>query len=496
MLNQLFLMPLAALFQGVAAPEALPQDPERKVRIEIVTTENGETKRVTKEFDATDEAQIHDALKELGVMDHLRVDGDGENVTIDIRRFGPNDDSDLSLSLAPVPPVPPVPPIAPLTSFSQHGFLGVNARELNASLRKEKKIGTRTGAYITSVVEDTPAANAGLQEGDVITAVDNEAISGPADLTEAIRAHDPGDEVNITYYRNDKKNTVKVELQERKHSSYHFEFGPEHGTEEWDWENYLGDTAWEADEQAFLGVTPGEGDGAVIGSVVDGSSAETMGIQAGDVIEQVNGEKIPDFPALSKAIKSKEPGDEVRIVLQRNGAEKTVTGTLGEHEGHRFFGSGAHGFRFEGLAPEDRDELRREMDALRREMDEMRHELGKGLRREVRVTIETMPLNDTEKDLLKRNGVAGLDKELDLGGLRCFPNPSNGFFRLQFDVAEKGDLRVDVHDATGAAVYQERITAFKGRYERTLDLTDRATGNYFLVISQNGRTSTQKLVKE
>lgn len=98
--------------------------------------------------------------------------------------------------------------------------------------------------------------------------------------------------------------------------------------------------------------------------------------------------------------------------------------------------------------------------------------------------------------MLKNKGVHTLDNALDLGDLGVFPNPSNGFFRIHFDVAEKGDLSVNVHDAQGEKVYEERITAFKGRYERTLDLSDKASGTYFLVIEQGGRSVAEKLVKE
>ena len=52
------------------------------------------------------------------------------------------------------------------------------------------------------------------------------------------------------------------------------------------------------------------------------------------------------------------------------------------------------------------------------------------------------------------------------------------------------------NDANGERVYEERITGFKGRYERTLDLTDKATGSYYLVIQQGGKTTAQKLVKQ
>ena len=115
---------------------------------------------------------------------------------------------------------------------------------------------------------------------------------------------------------------------------------------------------------------------------------------------------------------------------------------------------------------------------------------------ETRIRIERMPLTAEEKELLRNNGAKSLDNELQLDDMRVFPNPSNGFFRIHFDVAEKGDLFVNVHAAKGEKVYEERITGFKGRYERTLDLSDRTSGTYFLVIEQGGRSIAEKLVKD
>jgi hypothetical protein len=70
-----------------------------------------------------------------------------------------------------------------------------------------------------------------------------------------------------------------------------------------------------------------------------------------------------------------------------------------------------------------------------------------------------------------------LDADLKVGDMRVFPNPSNGFFRMQFDVAEKRrPVRERPRRHGRTSVYEERITGFKGRYERTLDLTDKATG--------------------
>jgi len=144
----------------------------------------------------------------------------------------------------------------------------------------------------------------------------------------------------------------------------------------------------------------------------------------------------------------------------------------------------------------DWDEHRREMDQLRREMQHLREEMRGEVMREMHVEIGTLEVSKEERDLLKNKGVTAIDNTLTLGDLSCFPNPSSGFFRLQFDVAERGDLNVDVHDASGERVYHETITGFKGRYERTLDLSDKGNGTYFLVITQGDKAQLRKLMKQ
>lgn len=500
MYKTFLFMPLAAVFQGGTAPQAIAQEQEkdRKVRIEIVTTENGETKRVTHEFDAADEEAMNEAMRELGILDHLTLNGDDRDLQIDIRRFGMDreddiDAEDVRVLMAPLPPDAPFPP-----SCGPKGYLGVSSATLTSEQARTSKAPGGKGAYVTDVVDDTPAAKLGLKEGDVIVEVDGDAVKDPWTLSEAIGKNDPGEKVKVIWYRDGKKMSGTAELAETKTASYSFDFSPEHGSEEWDWESHFGDVA-DMEPRAFLGVTPGDGDGdgAHIGSVEEGSAAEKMGIIRGDVITRVNATAIGDFGTLSETIRSMEPGAAVAVTLLRNGQSITVNGELGERDfDHVISMNPMREFRFEGLDPEDRDELARDMDELRREMDQLRRDLGRDLRVETRIRIERKELTPEEKDLLKNKGVKGLDNALQLDDMGVFPNPSNGFFRIQFDVADRGDLFVNVHDAKGEKVYEERITGFKGRYERTLDLSDKATGTYFLVIEQGGKSTAEKLVKE
>jgi len=72
-----------------------------------------------------------------------------------------------------------------------------------------------SGARVARVTSKSPAADAGLQTGDVITQVDGQTISGPDDLTSAITSKQPGDEVTLTLLRGGDTKTLKVTLKTR-----------------------------------------------------------------------------------------------------------------------------------------------------------------------------------------------------------------------------------------------------------------------------------------
>lgn len=70
----------------------------------------------------------------------------------------------------------------------------------------------RAGAVVETVVEDSAAASAGIQEGDVIVALDGVPVLGGADLQAQVRAHQPGEAVEIIILRDDEETTVTATL--------------------------------------------------------------------------------------------------------------------------------------------------------------------------------------------------------------------------------------------------------------------------------------------
>jgi predicted metalloprotease with PDZ domain len=81
-------------------------------------------------------------------------------------------------------------------------YLGVHVRQLEE------------GAEVLAVVPESPADGAGLREGDLILAVDDEAVSRETPLVGLIAAHRPGDVVALTVERDGREREIEVELSE------------------------------------------------------------------------------------------------------------------------------------------------------------------------------------------------------------------------------------------------------------------------------------------
>ena len=86
------------------------------------------------------------------------------------------------------------------------GFLGVSL---------DDRIDGGQGALITDVTADSPAGEAGIEDGDVVVAIDQAAIDGSAGVIAAIRDHSPGDQVQITVVRGGTEKTFDVTLTHR-----------------------------------------------------------------------------------------------------------------------------------------------------------------------------------------------------------------------------------------------------------------------------------------
>jgi S1-C subfamily serine protease len=137
------------------------------------------------------------------------VDGTGAVIGINtaIASLGGNGTTGGSIGLGFAIPIDTVRDIAQQlisTGKAVHATLGVNARTVTD--------GTRDGALVVNVEPTSPAADAGVQEQDVVIAVDGRPVASSEELVVAVDAHNPGDSVTLELVRAGSSREVKVTL--------------------------------------------------------------------------------------------------------------------------------------------------------------------------------------------------------------------------------------------------------------------------------------------
>ena len=93
-----------------------------------------------------------------------------------------------------------------------HPYLGVSLATVNALNARQNGLSVDAGAYVSDITADGPAAAAGIQKGDIITAVDGDAVASADGLIIELREHEVGDKVTMTVVRGKDEVEVEVEL--------------------------------------------------------------------------------------------------------------------------------------------------------------------------------------------------------------------------------------------------------------------------------------------
>ena len=93
-----------------------------------------------------------------------------------------------------------------------HPLLGIRYVPLNAAIARQLGVPAQDGVVVGQVQPGSPAAAAGLQPRDVITQIDGQALKGDSALAEAVNAHKPGDNINLTVLRGSQQLSLTVTL--------------------------------------------------------------------------------------------------------------------------------------------------------------------------------------------------------------------------------------------------------------------------------------------
>lgn len=93
-------------------------------------------------------------------------------------------------------------------------YLGVRYVPLTPELARRNDLSVDYGAYLTGVVQDSPAEKAGLQKDDIITKIDNNELMANNSLQSLLAKYQVEDNITVTYVRDGKTQTTKVKLEQ------------------------------------------------------------------------------------------------------------------------------------------------------------------------------------------------------------------------------------------------------------------------------------------
>lgn len=203
------------------------------------------------------------------------------------------------------------------------GWLGVSIQQITPELAKQFSLRESSGALVSEVMSDSPAARAKLQSGDVIVGFDGKPVDSPAVLRNVVAQTKVGKNVKVDIIRDGRPKTIGVKISEQPKEI------AEAGEEEFSGpatSNALAgvevrDLTPDAVQQ--LNLQPGTR-GVLIAAVAPDSDAAQVGLKPGDVIMDINRQpvrKLEDFRRIVGKLGEKES---VLLLINRRGGKSFV----------------------------------------------------------------------------------------------------------------------------------------------------------------------------
>jgi serine protease Do len=212
------------------------------------------------------------------------------------------------------------------TGHVTRGFIGVEAQPVSDTMAKAMHLSQQSGALIAGVQSDAPAARAGLEPGDIVTAVNGQSVKNARDLALDIAAVQPDEDATLQVVHDGDSKTVTVKVGQLPNEQVATN---EHGQEA---KGRIGvalaPLSPELSDQ--LNVPDGTR-GVVVRNVEPGSPADQAGIQAGDVIVGVGGKKVTSPSDAASAIRSAAKDHAVALRIIRNGEPAFVAVNLDQN---------------------------------------------------------------------------------------------------------------------------------------------------------------------
>jgi serine protease Do len=207
------------------------------------------------------------------------------------------------------------------------GWLGLLIQTITQELQAKLELKDSKGALVSDVTSGGPAEKSGIKRGDVIVSFDGKAINEKNELPFMASMTPVGKDVKVEVLRNGDKKIFDLKIEELKTESD----GPsiktaatktnKDGTD-------LGLKVENFTPKMSKKYNLAEKSGVIIVQVDSGSDAEAAGLMVGDIIDEIDKEKIADASQFNKKIKGYKAGDIILFLVNREGETLFLTPTI------------------------------------------------------------------------------------------------------------------------------------------------------------------------
>jgi len=208
------------------------------------------------------------------------------------------------------------------------GYIGVQIREVDASLAKSLGLEKSTGVIIEKIVEGGAASNEDIKNGDVILKIDNLEVSQPNQLQSYVASKSAGSKVKLTIFRDGKEIVRTVTLKPKEDDSTTLTKSDESNEENSEVTKnsiHFSDVGLTVKNMSSQDIREYDVEGGVLITKIENlSSAYNQGLGVGLVITKADKKNVGSVSELKKIFESKKGGAVLLVVVDKDGNSRFV----------------------------------------------------------------------------------------------------------------------------------------------------------------------------
>lgn len=190
------------------------------------------------------------------------------------------------------------------------GWLGVMIQDITPELAESFELGQSKGVLVADVLKDSPAEKSGIKRGDIVTGINGKDIDNSHTLTRMVAGFPPNTEVTLRIIREGKEKEIRLTIGTMPDETD--EKAPVKKESAWGLtvQNLTPDIAqrfgWEDNER-----------GVIVTEVEDGSPAAEARIRPGDLVQEVNQQKVQNLRDYNQALQKASKKEYLLLLIKR-----------------------------------------------------------------------------------------------------------------------------------------------------------------------------------